>query len=171
MTRSSLQNYLWQVMRPACRRCGCVLQRCCRVCVHAPRACCVWCACPTPAAELNLRHARPPRTNGGHRGAYAKWHLRSSASSDGLHKELTRKRPLRRQRLDTGKYPLPHKAESEVQPCTNSFHWNDGCTQLIHQPTSFIRRVLHRKRSQAVQAKLSPGPTHPPEQVIRDPTR
>jgi hypothetical protein len=51
--KSWLFGCLWQVMRPACRRCGCVLQRCCRVCVRALCACCVRCACIGP---MLIRH-------------------------------------------------------------------------------------------------------------------
>ena len=76
------------------------------------------------------------------RGAYAKWHLRSSASSDGIRKELTRKgrsgdRDWTRENI------LCHaKAESEVQPCSHSLHWNDCYTQLIHQLPSLEKYYI-----------------------------
>jgi hypothetical protein len=43
-----------------------------------------------------------------------------------------------------------NKAESEVQPCTNSFHWNGCCKQLIHQLPSleeyYIASVTKRSK-------------------------
>jgi hypothetical protein len=104
------------------------------------------------------------------RGAYAKWPLRSSASSDEIRKELTRKGRSGDRDWTRGNILCQRKAESEVQPCSNSFHWNGCCTQPTHLP-SLDEYYLHRKRNQTVQATLSPGPTHPSEQVIRDPTR
>jgi hypothetical protein len=60
-------------------------------------------------------------------------------------------RPLRRERLDTGKGPLPHKAESEVQPCANSFHWNDCFIQEY-----YIASAARSKSSPALDLRTPP---------------
>ena len=103
------------------------------------------------------------------RDAYAKWHLRSSASSDESTQGVDTERPLRRQRLDAGKYPLPRKAESEVQPCSNSFHWNGCYRQSTHQlPSSdeyYIASATKWSKPSSALDRCTPS-----EQVIRDPS-
>ena len=105
------------------------------------------------------------------RDAYAKWHLRSSASSDENTQGVDTERPLRRQRLDAGKYPLPRKAESEVQPCSNSFHWNDCCTQSTHQLPSLDEYYIASAAKRSKPSSTLDRRTPQREQVIRDPTR
>jgi hypothetical protein len=52
-----------------------------------------------------------------------------------------------------GKDPLPHKAESEVQPCADSFYWSDYFIQ-----EHFITNAARSKSSPTPDL----GPTHTP---------
>jgi hypothetical protein len=91
--------------------------------------------------------SRASLSDGG-RGTYAKWYMRSPASSDGIHKELTRKGRSGDSDWTRGKALCHNKAESEVasqvQLCANSF---TGARLLpaVNSPTStsFIERVFH----------------------------
>jgi hypothetical protein len=124
--------------------------------------------------ELILRHARPPRTR-------RPWRLREMTPAklseqrwNNTQGGVDTERPLRRQRLDAGKYPLPRRAESEVQPCASSFHWNDYCTQSIAHQNLLPSLEEYCIASAAKRSKPSSAlgrRTPQSEQVIRDPTR
>jgi hypothetical protein len=90
------------------------------------------------------------------RGAYAKWHLRSSAAEQRWNTQgVDTERPLRRQRLDAGKYPLPRtRLEARFNHVSIVF---TGMTAAHSQFTNF----LHWKgiASQAQPSASKPSST------------
>jgi hypothetical protein len=99
---------------------------------------------------------------------HAKWHLRSSVSSDGIRKEMTRKGRSGDRDWTRGNIFCHARLKARFNHvCTNSFHWNDCYTQLIHQLPD-----EHYIASAAKRSKPSPAlDRRTPQQVIRDPTR